>query len=384
VQAPRVIAAAVVLFAARAYAQDVARLELSTPPARETVRGPGGWVQVAGRVSSGVHSPCDLMLALDVSASAFMPSGVDVDGDGVVGVLSERGMVRSDGSRRPTRAWTTDPGDTVFELSRVLARRVLESISREDARVGLITFSGESRVRARLGSPDRALRALDALRIPSNPSATHIESAIRIGQDVLEPWAPDGRQKILMVISDGRATSPGPPVIAVQSARRAARAAAQQGVAVHSLAVGPDAMANASTFTELASLTDGNQVYRSETDTLFAFLPVSAADVPLAEVEIANETTGNRGRAVRFFSDGSFDGFVRLAPGANQLSVQARASDGTLFGAARTVYFDPADTSAAELAAIRDLLRTRSLEIELAGRVRSGTRHKQLEIGAEN
>ena len=113
-------------------------------------------------------------------------------------------------------------------------------------------------------------------------------------------------------------------------------------------------------------------------------LPTPDSEVPLAQVEIANETTGNPGRAVRFFSDGSFDGFVRLAPGANRLSVQARASDGTLFGAARTVYFDPADTSAMELEALRDLLRTRSLEIELAGQARRATLHKQLEIQPDN
>src|SRR5262245_14729323 len=250
-----VLIAIVALLATRAPAQDAAHLELSEPPARETVRGPVGWVKVAGRVSSGVRPPCDLLIALDVSESAFLPSGVDVDGDGVVGVLSRRGMLRADGTRRPTRAWTTDPGDTVFELSRALARRVLESLSGEDTRVALMTFSEETRVRARLGSPDRALRALDALRIPTDPRATHIESAIRVGQDVLLPWSPDQREKILMVISDGRATRPGPPVIAARAARRAALAAARNGVAIHSVAVGPGAMAEASSFTDPASLT---------------------------------------------------------------------------------------------------------------------------------
>src|SRR6185295_16657816 len=127
-----VLIAVVGLLATQASAQDAAHLELSQPPARETVRGPIGWVQVAGRVASGVRPPCDLLIAIDVSESAFLPSGADVDGDGVVGALSSRGMLRADGSRRPTRTWTTDPGDTVFELSRVLARRVLESLSGED------------------------------------------------------------------------------------------------------------------------------------------------------------------------------------------------------------------------------------------------------------
>jgi hypothetical protein len=362
------------------FAQDVARLELSTPPQRETVRGPTGWVQVAGRVSTGVRPPTDLIIAIDVSESAFLPAGVDVDRDGIVGVPSRRGLMRNDGSRRPTRTWTTDPGDTVFELSRVLARRILESLARSDTRVGLLTFSDAAKVRARLGPAARALSQLDALRVPDDPRATHIEGAIRVGQDVLTPWKDDGRQKILLVISDGRATRPGPPVIAAQAARRAVRAAALQGVAIHSVAVGPDSISSSSSFAELAALTDGNAAYRTDADWLYAVVPSVAAEVPLADVEIANQTTGYQGRAVRFFADGSFDGFVRLAPGANRLQVQARASDGTCFGASRTVYFAPEDTSAPELEALRDLLRTRALEIELAGFARRTPVHKTLEI----
>lgn len=372
------------LLATPSFAQDSARLWLSAPPPRETVRGPIGWVQVSGRVSSGVRQPSDLVIALDVSESAFLPSGMDVDGDGVAAVLSRRGLYRSDGSHRPTRAWTSDAGDTVFELSRSLARRILEALSREDTRVGLVTFSDDTRVRARLGPVERAVRVLDSLRTPTDPRATHIESAIRVGQDLLEPWSGDGRQKILLVISDGRATRPGPPVIAAQAARRAARTAARRGVSIHSVAVGPDAASEAGPLAQLASLTDGNDAYRNDVEWLFAVLPAAPSEIPLAQVEIANETTGNQGRAVRFFQDGSFDGFVRLAPGANRLSVQARASDGTRFGALWTVYFDPEDTSAAELQAIRDLLRARSIEIGLAGLATRGTRRRQLEIRPEN
>jgi hypothetical protein len=377
VRSIRTLLAIAALLATRAHAQDQARLELSAPP---TVKGSIGWVQVAGRLASGSRAPTDLVIAIDVSESAFLPAGVDVDGDGVVGGLSQRRMLRNDGSRRPTRTWTTDSGDTVFELSRVLARRILESIGREDTRVGLVTFSEETKVRARLGAVDRTVAALDALRVPSDPRATHIEGAIRVGQDLLTPWVEDGREKILLVISDGRATRPGPPIIAARAARRAAIAAAREGVEIHSVAVGPDSMRDASSFTTLAALTDGNQAYRSNADWRFAVLDDVPADLPLADVEIANETLGMQGRAVRLFPDGTFDGFVRLAPGANRLSIQATASDGTCFAARHTVYFDPGDTTPAELDALRELLRTRALEIELAGIARRGTVQKRLEI----
>jgi hypothetical protein len=377
VRSKAIIVAIGVLLGTHAQAQDQARLELSAPP---MVRGPIGWVQVAGRLASGDRAPSDLVIAIDVSESAFLPAGVDVDGDGVVGALSERRLLRSDGTRRPTKAWTTDSGDTVFELSRVLARRILESLAREDTRVGLVTFSEETKVRARLGSVDRTLAALDALRVPTNPRATHIEAAIRVGQDLLTPWVDDGREKILLVISDGRATRPGPPIIAARAARRAAIAAAREGVEIHSVAVGPDSMRNASSFAMLAALTDGNAAYRSHADLRLGEGSDAVVELPLADVEIANETLGMQGRAVRFFPDGSFDGFVRLAPGANRLSIQARASDGTCFAARHTVYFDPDDTSPAELDALRELLRARGLEIELAGVARRGSVQRHLEI----
>jgi hypothetical protein len=377
------VVVAILLLPSGASAQDSARLELSAPPVSETVRGPLGWVQVAGRVGSAAPAPCDVLIALDVSESAFLPSGRDVDGDGVVGRFSERGMRRGDGTRRPPRVWTTDSDDTVFELSRQLARRVLDVLSHDQVRVGLLTFSETSRVRARLGTAAQARRALDSLRVPLDPRATHLENAIRVGENVLAPWSRDGRSKILMVISDGRATRPAPVVIAERAARRAARSAGRSGVSIHSIAVGRDAASDGSAYADLAALTDGSFAGMDNLETVFAALPVAGDAVSIAEVEISNDTTGDRGRAVRFFRDGSFDGFVRLAPGVNRLSVRAYTADGTRFGAVRTVYFDPASGPDA-LEAMRALVRTRSLEIELAALASRGAPRKHLEIEAEN
>jgi hypothetical protein len=78
--------------------------------------------------------PLDLVIALDLSASAFLPSGVDVDGDGIVGRITRQ----SAGASRPS---TSDSGDTVFEAARTGARHVLEALSGSSARVGLITFA---------------------------------------------------------------------------------------------------------------------------------------------------------------------------------------------------------------------------------------------------
>jgi hypothetical protein len=45
-------------------------------------------------------------------------------------------------------------------------------------------------------------------------------------------------------------------------------------------------------------------------------------------VSLRNATTGGQAEAVRAFPDGSFDGYVRLAPGQNRIEVVARMEDG--------------------------------------------------------
>jgi hypothetical protein len=225
------LVAALLILSLRTSAQDLAPLDV--------VALGGTWLRVAGRESVARGTPCDVVLALDTSASAFLPSERDVDGDGVVGALSERGTRWAGGSPRAARAWTTDPGDTVFELSRALARRLMHSLPQQGVRVGLLTFSEQIRVRARLGSAENALRALDSLRVPFHPGATNLGGAIRAGEDMLAPWSRNRRDRILVLLSDGRATWPGPPVIASRAASLAALTAEHNRVSIVSVGVGP-------------------------------------------------------------------------------------------------------------------------------------------------
>jgi len=218
-----------------------ARLELSEPQASDHARASIGWVRVAGRVLSGDIGPLDLVIAIDDSSSAFLPSGTDLDGDGVVGAVPERGIRRSDGSLRDVRKWTTDPQDSVFEVSRALARRIMDTLAQQDVRVGILTFSERIRVWARPGPVERARRAVDSLRVPLTRGGTNLRDAIRIGGSMLAPWPDDGRQKILMVISDGFATRPGNLLL---RAHRATQSAVQEverrGVSIYWVKVGAD------------------------------------------------------------------------------------------------------------------------------------------------
>lgn len=352
---------------------DEARLLLCEPEARESVQGLLPLVHVAGRIARGTDEPLDLAIALDVSESVFLPADFDVDGDGVAGRLRVRSTRHSDGSVRQVRGWTTDAGDTVFEAARTGARRALGSLRGENARAALLSFGEETRVRARLGAPGRAREALEAMRAPADPRATDLARAIRVATSLLEAYRGDGRRKVLLLFSDGHATRPGAPAMANVSALRAARAAARHGVEIHSVAFGPDAAGPRSSYASLAESTGGSFATARELGGLLAALPHPVLAESVAELEIANATSGEHGRALRLAADGRFDAFVPLVPGPNRLSVRALTRDGSSLVARRTVYFDPPRAATAGDRALVRALRLRSLEIELAGFAATGS-----------
>ena len=103
----------------------------------------------------------------------------------------------------------------------------------------------------------------------------------------------------------------------------------------------------------------------------------------LSDVELTNATSGERGRAIRVFPGGSFDGFVPLVPGRNQLAVSAALLDGTrLEHHIELTYTRPAKPFPADLEAQRallDRLKLRSVETDLARRAQVERRRRRLE-----
>lgn len=353
--------------AASGRADPLYRLDVSAPEARGEVVQNIPLVHVRGQALRGGTLVSDVVIAIDISESAFMPSGRDVDGDGVTGRMAPRGIRRADGSRRRTRAWTTDSGDTLFESARALAREVIRGLPAERTRVALLTFSDGVRVRRRLGSPSEALRTLERLRPPTSPGGTDIARAIRIGRSVL--GRDEDRAKLMLIFSDGQPTRPRPGGPAIDATLHAARKAAGVGVEIHAVALGAEPAVGRAVFAELARLGGGRYARAPEPGPLLAALPLEHS-ASLVDVDIANLTTGADARAVRLFPDGSFDGYVALVPGRNQLAVRARSDDGREVGAFRTVHFRPSPEPTEGDAALRSELRDRAVHIGLADRAR--------------
>ena len=345
-------------------------LELASPANDEVVERPVPLVEVRGRALADPGTPYDVVVAVDVSESVLLPSGSDVDGDGIVGTMTPRGRRRSQLYKR----WTTDADDTVFAAEVVAARRLIAGLDPERVRVSVLSFAGRPRRRGDLGSPQEAARRLGKLRQRRDRTGTDIGAAIRSGVRVLKRGSSeqDGRQRVLVLLSDGSPTVPHSPWTDRRLALRAARRAAKEGVRIFGLTLGPVPIEGEALLRELARLTGGGMVALSTPgDSLPELGPVTPE--ALARVAIRNRTLGVAGRAVRLFPDGSFDGLVVLAPGKNVLSIRGQTAGGSELAAERTVYYEAGGSATAALEA----MRLRTLETELATRARLGSLYER-------
>jgi hypothetical protein len=125
-------------------------------------------------------------------------------------------------------------------------------------------------------------------------------------------------------------------------------------------------------------------------DVLFHLPSVELSEI--AEVKLENATTKQPGRAVRVLADGTFDGFVPLDPGRNQIQVTAIGIGGGRLEETRNVFYEPAPGVSKdvelEVSRLRELLRQRTVEVELGREIQKAreerrARQKELRIDVE-
>ena len=361
-------------------------LELTAPEPAQELQSALSLLEVRGRAGMGPRTPLDLVLLLDMSESTLYPSGLDVDGDGVRGELSARGVRTPGGGSRPHWLWTTDADDTIVSAERAAALRLLERLEAGRTRVGLVLFSGRPRILEPVGELAAARETLAKLRPRLDTSGTNLGSGIRTALSMLERAAREAaepRRRVLVVLSDGQPTVPVPEFNAKRYALAAAERARAQDARIYTFALSPDD-GTPNVLEKLAQVSGGEHVSFERLGDVVEDLPHRDL-AGVASVRIVNRTTGSTGRAVRLFADGSFDGFVELVTGDNLLEVQARSPSGVEVNEARVVRYAPPaapDEDAAE--ELRELLQERTLETELAARAQAARteRVRRLEIQA--
>ena len=374
-------------------------------PAPHRAQVDSSWLGVKGHGGTRRGSGHDVVIALDLSESTLEDTGVDLDGDGPAGRSDPELLAwlenQLDDDDLPRRFRRQDFEDTVLAAELAAAAALVARLDPARFRVGLVVFSDDARVAAPMDAPREELAAaLGALGRDFHHAlgGTNFAAAVRRAHALLRPAdpqaPPDDRLRSIVFLSDGAPTRPVRGNRAERYALDAAQAAGRDGVRLYAFAIGPEAEDAIDVMERMAGWTSGRLEQVSQPASIVARLRrLDLAD--LADVEVANATTGQPARALRVFPDGSFDGFVPLAPGRNRLRFEARADDGSRHVVERVVTYRPASDAgvgtpdvAAAPAELMERLRDRTAEVEawaeLERERRDGPRQRrELEVAPE-
>ena len=407
------LAAELVAPAPRALAQDAngVQIEIRSPRPGETIRNKTDMAPLAGLAIAGERPTAfEVIVVIDVSGSTEYPSGIDVNGDGVLGETQ-----RSPISSQPDTA-NTDPADSVLGAEIAAAAALLDGLDPARVHVGVVSFSGEVDpiTQRRLGRGDDALleqaltpdygavrRSLEAVLLRGPNGGTNMQAGVKLALRELAglPGAvsrprPQAK-KVMLFLTDGKPSLPfGLANVEdkedMLAAIDAAKLAEVAGVMLNVYGLGPSAIDYPVAATEMAKATGGLYTpVRRPGDIVALLSGVSFANVE--DVVAVNLTLMDWAgpNDILLAPDGSFQGFVPVRAGKNRIRVSALASDGTRGSKEFDIDFAQAAMSDLELSAERDRIRQRNKEIQLRlererqNAFRKQERERVLEIGIE-
>lgn len=389
--APLLLSLVSLLVASRAEPSDSpVRIRIDTPRSGAAVENRVHLAPIRGSASAEGHGPAhfDVMLAIDVSQSTRIASGVDVDGDGVVGVNPQMELVAP--GTYPEDLQSTDPQDTILAAEIAAAHALLESLDPKRVRVGILSFGGEvnpatlERKRpdqkdAWLEVPltrdfDHARVVLDGIAARGPRGATNFAAGIRLAITELAGLsgamsAPRrGGKKVILFLTDGVPTFPiGKANVSdpgdLEAAVNAAKLAHAAGITINTYALGPGALGDPLAPTEMARVSLGTFTpVMNPGDIVVLLQSVTFANIE--DVVFTNLTTQDFSTEVRLSPDGTFVGFVPVREGRNLVRVTALASDGTRGSVDLELDFALAGLTDRELARELERIQKRNAELE--------------------
>jgi hypothetical protein len=374
----------------RAVAQDV-RVVIESPRQGERVENKVDQAPLQGMAIAKGEQPSDfdVMIVMDVSKSTTAASGVDVDGDGEVGVDPELELLPPGAYPEGTR--NTDPGDSILHAEAMAARALVKGLDPRRVRVGLITFGGEvNPVTGERLSPTQqdawvqvpltsdiaqVLGAIDAVLALGARGATNFAAGVRLGVRELAGLSGSTSQpranskKVMLFLTDGVPSLPiGKGDYTDEGDNEAAVGAAQlarsAGIAINTYALGPGALSQPFAATEIARTTLGTYTPVMNPGDIVALLQgVSFANIE--DVVLSNITTGELSTDVRLNPDGSFNGYVPVRIGKNKIRVTALASDGSRGSAMVEIEFSRSQLSQREMSLELERIRRMNKELLL-------------------
>jgi hypothetical protein len=386
----RLIALAGLFLPLATSAQNV-RVVVESPRSGEHVENKVDQAPVRGTAVAKGEQPSDfdVMVVMDVSKSTTAASGVDVDGDGQIGVDPELELLPPGAYSPDVR--NTDPDDSILHAEAAAARALVGGLDPRRVRVGLVTFAGEvdpmtgerrspaqqdAWVEVPLtGDVAQVTQAVDAVLARGASGATDMAAGVRLAVRELAGLSGSRSQprphakKVMLFLTDGVPSLPiGKGDYTDEGDNEAAVAAAQlaksAGITINTYALGPHALAGPFAVTEMARVTLGTYTPVMNPGDIVALLQgVSFANIE--DVVISNVTTGELSTDVRLNPDGSFYGYVPVREGKNQLRVTALASDGSRGSASLEIVFGRTQLSQREMSLELERIRRMNKELLL-------------------
>jgi hypothetical protein len=390
-------------------------IDIESPLPGEVVRNKNDVASIKGAVRSGAPDPLDfdVLIAIDVSKSTQYPSGIDINEDGETGFNPHEELIEP--GTYPEEVVCTDLGDTILAAEVKAAHMLVESLSPDRSKVGVIIFSGEvdletgerkdprqqdATVKIPLTSDFEAVHAvLDEVLKKGPHGSTNFAAAVRLGVRELvglsgaksEPRLE--AKKLMQFLTDGVPTFPfGRGDVSdpedIDAAINAARLANKAGITINTFALGRYALASPVATTEIARLTGGVYTPVRNPGEILAFLQgISFANVD--DVVILNTTTNEISYDVQLAPDGSFRGFVPVVEGPNSLEITALAGDGGQTTIKLNLDFEKAGLTEHELQVELERIRKRNRELMLLlerKRIEEfrASQRKRVELSAED
>ena len=145
----------------------------------------------------------DVVLAIDQSTLALLSSGIDVDGDGVVG-RNKRAAAEWVPLANPAQFWTSDSGDTIQALQLRVARALVARLAVRQNRVGLasltlrarthgfslVQHTEKSAVIVPVGEPGAVLAALEDFPAAHQRRRTDLRRLLERAAELLDDATP--------------------------------------------------------------------------------------------------------------------------------------------------------------------------------------------------
>ena len=286
-------------------------LSLQSPADGSTVVVPPGTVNVQGRAEAIGGSELDVVFVIDISKSTNASTGRDFDGDG--------------------RKDTILDAEKFSVLQKIGELEALnQSTSQQTARVGVIGFCGTaiqaSGLTGQFNEVNVAMKRLDY------DSWTNFQDAVELGLHLFPSGGRPNAKKLLLFMSDGKPNRPGNEQSAREAALAAAETARQQGVIIHSFAIGSEEVTDPVILKGMAARTGGKFTHvKKPADLPEIFDKLSLVNIRQVTIKVKNMTTAQASPSTSVVPEatGLFSQKVKIGLGRHEITATAEAEDGS-------------------------------------------------------